>query len=232
MKKLFTILALVSSIVLNAQSYGKITIYSKDNQSFLISFNGARWINEYRSKVVLEYAEDNDYMVKLWFPRNNNPINFQITSTPGYETIYILEKDQYDAYALTLESKFKFNANPNPANPTPTVAPTPTAPATPTVVVITEMKDADFKAKLNSVKSESFDDKKMTKLKFLFNDEHLSSAQSAELVKQFGFDTKKVDAGKFLYKRTLDKKNYYKVVDVMTFDSYKKDLQDWIMKNP
>ncbi|MBK7669407.1 MAG: DUF4476 domain-containing protein [Sphingobacteriaceae bacterium] len=232
MKKLFTILALVSSIVLNAQSYGRVTVYSNAGQQFLISFNGVRWSNNYQSKAVLEYAEDNDYKVRLWFPRNTSPINFNITSTPGYETIYILEKDQYDAYVLTLESKFKFNANPNPVNPTPTVAPTPTAPTTPSVVVITEMKDADFKAKLASVKNESFDDKKMTKLNFLFKDEFVSSAQAAELVKLFSFDSKKVDAGKALYKRTVDKKNYYKVVDVMTFDSYKKDLQDWIMKNP
>lgn len=230
MKKLYIILALVSSLVLNAQNYGKITVYSKDNQSFLISFNGVRWIGDYRSKVVLDHAEDNDYKVKVYFPRNNNPINFNITSTPGYETIYILEKDQYDAYALTLESKFKFNAN--PSNPTPTVVPTPTAPATPTVAVIKEMSDADFKAKFGSVKAESFDDKKISKLNFLFKDEYITSAQAAELVKLFSFDTKKVDAGKTLYKRTLDKKNFYKVVDVITFDSYKKDLQDWIMKNP
>jgi hypothetical protein len=231
MKKLFTLLALVSAFVMDAQNFGKITVYSKD-QSFLISFNGVRWSNEYINKIVLNYAEDNDYKVKIYLPRNAYPINFNITSTPGYETIYVLEKDQYDAYALTLESKFKFNANPNSSNPTPTVTPTPTIAATPTVPVIKEMEDAAFKAKLGSVKVESFDDKKMTKLKFLFNDEYISSVQAAELVKLFSFDTKKVDAGKILYKRTLDKKNYYKVVDVITFDSYKKDLQNWIMKNP
>lgn len=231
MKKLYIILALVSCFVMNAQNYGKITVYSKD-QSFLISFNGVRWSNDYSNKTVLNYAEDNDYKVRVWFPRNTNPINFNITSTPGYETIYILEKDQYDAYALTLESKFKFNANPNQPTATPTVAPTQTIAATPTVAVIKEMDDASFKSKLNSVKNESFDDKKIDKVKFLFNDEHLSSVQSAELVKQFSFDTKKVDVGKFLYKKTIDKKNYYKVVDMITFDSYKKELQDWIMKNP
>lgn len=239
MKKLFTILALVSVLSLGAQSYGRITVLSKENQPFLISFNGVRMSNDYSTKVVLEYAEDNDYKVRLWFPRNNSPINFNITSTPGYETVYVLEKDQYDAFALTLESKFKFGANPNPpANPTPTVPPTQTVvitqtvAATPTVAVIKEISESDFRPKFNSVKNESFDDKKMSKLRFLFNDENLTSGQSAELVKLFSFDSKKVDAGKFLYKKTIDKKNYYKVIDVLTFDSYKKDLQDWIMKNP
>lgn len=229
MKKLFTLLALVFVFAANAQNYGRITVYSKANQSFLISFNGVRWSNDYKTKIVLEYAEDNDYLVKVWLPRNSFPINFNITSTPGYETVYLLEKDQYSAYALTLESKIKFDAIP-PVSPN--TSPTPTIPVTPTVAVITEMKDADFKAKWNSVKSESFDDKRIAKVKFMFADEHLSAAQSAELVKLFSFDSKRVEAGKFLYKKTIDKKNYYKVVDVMTFDNYKKDLQDWIAKNP
>lgn len=218
-------MALVSVFVVNAQNYGKITIYSKDNQFFLVSFNGVRWHNDYKTKAALEYAEDNDYKVKLWLPRNNYPINFNITSTPGFETVYTLDKDQYGAYALNLESKIKFNAIP-PSNTTTTV------PASPTIAVVTEMKDEDFKAKWNSVKSESFDDKRIAKIKFLFAEEHLSSTQSAELVKLFSFDSKKVDAGKILYKRTIDKKNYYKVVDTIDFDSYKKDLQDWIAKNP
>lgn len=239
MKKLFTILALVSAFVMDAQNFGKITVYSKD-QSFLISFNGVRWSNDYTNKIVLDYAEDNEYKVKVYFPRNNYPINFNITSTPGYETIYILEKDQYDAYALTLESKFKFNANPNPSNPTPTVTPTPTlavtltstVAATPTVPVIKEMDEADFRSRLATVKKESFDDKKLSKAKFVFSAEYFSSAQAAEVVKLFSFENKKVDFAKFAYKKTIDKTNYYKVVDALTFDSYKKDLQDWINKNP
>jgi len=238
MKKLFTLLALVSVFAMNSQNYGKVTVYGKDGQSFIISFNGVRLINNYQSKIVMEYAENNDYSVRVWLPRNTNPINFNITNSPGYETVYVLEKDQYDAYALTMESKFKFGANPNPSNPTPTVTPTQTiivtqtVAATPAVVVVKEMDEIDFRPRLNTVKNESFDDKKLAKAKFVFGDQKFSSSQAAELVKLFSFDSKKVDAAKFAYTRTVDKKNYYKVVDVLTFDSYKKDLQDWIMKNP
>ena len=233
MKKLYIILALISTFVIEAQNYGKITVYSKDNQTFLISFNGVRWSNDWHNKAVVEYADETDYRVKVWLPRNTNPINFNITSSPGYETVYILEKDQYDAYALTLESKFKMGSNPNPpSNPGPTVTPTPTVAATPVVPVIKEMEELDFRARINTVKNESFDDKKLAKAKFVFSDQYFSSSQAAEFVKVFSFDSKKVEAGKFAYPKTVDKKNYYKVVDVLTFDSYKKDLQNWIMKNP
>lgn len=237
MKKLFTLLLIFSAFAMNSQNHGKVTVYGKDGQSFIISFNGVRLINDYQPKVVLEYAENTDYAVRVWLPRNTSPINFNITSSPGYETVYVLEKDQYDAYALTLESKFKFGANPNP-NPTPTVVPTQTVVITqtvaaqPVVPVIKEMEELDFRARINTVKNESFDDKKLAKAKFVFSDQHFSSVQAAELVKVFSFDSKKLDAAKFAYPKTVDKKNYYKVVDVLKFDSYKKDLQDWIMKNP
>lgn len=227
MKKIILLLAFLTATCIKAQNFGKITVYSKTNQAFMMSFNGVRCSNDFSTKITLDYADETDYRVKLWLPSLSYAINFNITGTPGYETVYLLEKDQYGAYALTMESKIKFSAL-----PTTTVISSPTVVATTTVPVIKEMTDSDFKSKLASVKAESFDDKRFSKIKFLFTDEYLSSVQSAELVKLFSFDSKKVDAGKFLYKRTLDKKNYYKVVDVITFDSYKKDLQDWIIKNP
>ena len=105
MKKLYIILALVSSFALNAQNYGRVIVYTKENLGFLISFNGVRWSNEFASKVVSNYMEDTDYKVRLWFPRSTAPINFNITSSPGYETVYMLKKDQYDAYVLNLKVK-------------------------------------------------------------------------------------------------------------------------------
>ena len=232
MKKLFILLAFVSSFVMNAQNYGRIIVYSKSGQQFLISFNGVRLSNDYTSKAVLNYGEDVDYKVRLWFPRTNAPINFNVAGGAGYETVYVLEIDQYGAYALTLESKIVFTALP-PGTATVVIpAPTITVPATPTIAVIKEMEDADFKMRLNTVKSESFDDGKLKKAKFVFDKEYFSSEQAAALVKLFSFETKKVEIAKFAYKKTIDKKNYYKVVDALTFDSYKKDLQDWIMKNP
>ena len=122
----------------------------------------------------------------------------------------------------------------NPVTTVPTVPPTPTStvPATPVTPVIKEMDAASFTEKLNTVKNESFDDSKLEKAKFVFDDEYLSSSQVASVAKAFSFETKKVEWAKFAYKRTVDKKNYFKVVDVLTFDVDKRDLQNWIKKNP
>ncbi|HRD40016.1 MAG TPA: DUF4476 domain-containing protein, partial [Bacteroidia bacterium] len=146
-----------------------------------------------------------------------------------FQTHYQLGKDQYGAFTLNLISKVLIGAN-QPITTAPTV--TPTATPTPTTPVIVAMNGNDFNDKLNTVKNESFDDSKMDKAKFVFDDEYLSSAQVASVCKAFSFENRKVEFAKWAYKRTVDKKNYYKVVDVLTFDPDKRELQNWIKKNP
>lgn len=229
MKKLFTLFFILISAVIFGQSFGKIIIYTNTNQPFMVSLNGIRLSNQYSVKTTFEFAEENEYRTKVWVQGNQYPINFNIQSTPGYESTYQLGKDQYGAFTLNLISKVLIGAN-QPITTVPTV--TPTATPTPTTPVIVAMNTNDFNDKLSTVKNESFDDSKLEKAKFVFDQEHLSSAQVASVCKSFSFDNRKVDFAKWAYKRTVDKKNYYKVVDVLTFDTDKKELQNWIKKNP
>lgn len=229
MKKLFTFCFILFSMAVLAQNFGKVIIYTNTNQPFMVSLNGIRLSNQYAVKTTFEFAEENEYRTKVWVQGNQYPINFNIQSTPGYESTYQLGKDQYGAFTLNLISKVLIGAN-QPITTVPTV--TPTATPTPTTPVIVAMNTNDFNDKLNTVKNESFDDSKMEKAKFVFDDEHLNSVQVASVCKVFSFDNRKVDFAKWAYKRTVDKKNYYKVVDVLTFDADKKELQNWIKKNP
>ncbi len=229
MKKSITILFLFAIHFIYAQNFGKVIIYTSTNQPFMVSLNGIRLSNQYAVKSTFEFAEENEYRTKVWVQGNQYPINFNIQSTPGYESTYQLGKDQYGAFTLNLISKVLIGAN-NPITTAPTV--TPTATPTPTTPVLVAMNTNDFNDKLNTVKNESFDDSKLEKAKFVFDQEYLNSAQVASVCKQFSFDNRKVDFAKWAYKRTVDKKNYYKVVDVLTFDTDKKELQNWIKKNP
>ncbi|MBL7896713.1 MAG: DUF4476 domain-containing protein [Bacteroidia bacterium] len=229
MKKSITILFLFAIQFIYAQNFGKVIIYTSTNQPFMVSLNGIRLSNQYAVKSTFEFAEENEYRTKVWVQGNQYPINFNIQSTPGYESTYQLGKDQYGAFTLNLISKVLIGAN-QPITTAPTV--TPTATPTPTTPVIVAMNGNDFNDKLNTVKNESFDDSKMDKAKFVFDDEYLSSAQVASVCKAFSFENRKVEFAKWAYKRTVDKKNYYKVVDVLTFDPDKRELQNWIKKNP
>lgn len=229
MRKLFILVFVLISMAILAQNFGKVIIYTNTNQPFMVSLNGIRLSNQYAVKSTFEFAEENEYRTKVWVQGNQYPINFNIQSTPGYESTYQLGKDQYGAFTLNLISKVLMGAN-QPVTTAPTVTPTPTP--TPTTPVIVAMNGNDFNDKLNTVKNESFDDSKMDKAKFVFDDEYLTSAQVASVCKAFSFDNRKVDFAKWAYKRTVDKKNYYKVVDVLTFDPDKRELQNWIKKNP
>ncbi|MBN8693265.1 MAG: DUF4476 domain-containing protein [Bacteroidetes bacterium] len=229
MRKLFTLVFVLISMAILAQNFGKVIIYTNTNQPFMVSLNGIRLSNQYAIKSTFEFAEENEYRTKVWIQGNQYPINFNIQSTPGYESTYQLGKDQYGAFTLNLISKVLIGAN-QPITTAPTVTPTPTP--TPTTPVIVAMNGNEFNDKLNTVKNESFDDSKMDKAKFVFDDEYLSSAQVASVCKAFSFENRKVEFAKWAYKRTVDKKNYYKVVDVLTFDPDKRELQNWIKKNP
>lgn len=232
MNKLFLSFFLIANCVL-AQNFGKVVVYTNLNQTFLVSLNGVRVSNQYLTKTTFDYVEDTECKVKVWFQGAQYPVNFVVQNAAGYESMYQLAKDNYGAYSLNLISKVVLGSN-NPISTVPTVPPTPTStvPPAPAVTVIHEMDTNSFNEKLNTVKNESFDDSKLEKAKFVFDDEYLTSVQVANVTKVFSFDSKKVEWAKFAYKRTVDKKNYFKVVDVLTFDNDKKELQNWIKKNP
>lgn len=217
---------------INAQNAGKVVVYTSLNQPFLISLNGVRVVNQYNTKFTFEALEDNDYKARIWFQGAQFPINFNIQSAPGYESVFQLNKDQYGAYTLNLISKVLMGVNPITTAPSVTTTQTPPVVSTPTVPVIKEMEAADFNDRLKTVEKESFDDGKLEKARFVFDKEYFSSSQAAKVTQLFSFDDRKVEFAKFAYKRTVDKKNYYKVVDILTFDRDKKELQEWIKKNP
>ncbi len=233
MKNLLILLSLFTAITFNAQNHGKVIIYTNLNQPFLVSLNGVRVSNQYLTKTIFDYVEDAECKVKVWFQGAQYPVNFVVQNATGFESMYQLAKDNFGAFTLNLISKVVLGSN-NPVTTVPTVPPTPTStvPPAPASPVIKEMDSESFNEKLNTVKNESFDDSKLEKAKFVFDDEYLTSAQVASVTKVFSFDTRKVDWAKFAYKRTVDKKNYFKVVDVLTFDTDKRELQNWIKKNP
>lgn len=116
---------------------------------------------------------------------------------------------------------------------TPTVTTnTTTTVETPTVVVINAISQEDFDDRLKAIKNTSFDKDKLAKAKMVLRDEYYTTNQVIEVVKLFSFDNFKLDFAKWAYKNTMDKKNYYKVQDHLSFSSSKNDLGNFIMKQP
>lgn len=94
------------------------------------------------------------------------------------------------------------------------------------------MDDNSYNNIFNSIKKEPVDNNKMTTAKTFITQQNLSSEQVLGIVKLFSFESNRLSFAKWAYHKTLDKKNYIKVYDALTFASSKKDLSEYIKKNP
>lgn len=79
-----------------------------------------------------------------------------------------------------------------------------------------------------TVRKQSFDSNKVSLIKNSAKTANFTSAQVAELLGLMSFDSYKLDAAKYCYDYTINKNNYFKTFDQFQFDSYVKDLSDYI----
>lgn len=247
---LLALSVMVLTTGLYAQDCGQVQIRngSANYPKFIVSINGVRVLNDYSSTAIYPCLDDFNYKVKILQAGSSNVLSFSIANEPRYLSKYIINKDNYGNYSIILESKSLIMDQvevPVTTVTTPTTAATTgrvsvttntlvanPAQVTPTVQVVTNMSKADFDDRFNAIKNSSFDKDKMAKAQQVFDDEHLSTSQVIEVVKLFSFDDSKVNFAKWAYKITTDKKNYYKVEDAMSFDSYKTELREYVKKQP
>ncbi len=256
MKKTITYLALlilVASTSVKSQDLGKLMIRNSNKAfpNFIASLNGIRLSNDYTPSVAFNMLDEYQYRVKILQAGSTTMISYTLASEPKYLSKYVIVKDNYGNYSIMLESKSLIMDEPEvptqtltpvvtttlaqtraQTNPvTQTVATTPTTAAS-TSVVITAISSADFNDRLNAVKKVNFDREKIAKIKQVYDEEYLTCNQVGELVKIFPFDDDKISVAQWCYSRTIDKKNYFKIEDHFTFDRYKKQLGDWVSKQP
>lgn len=93
------------------------------------------------------------------------------------------------------------------------------------------MKDTDFDDFINHIKSKSsFDDSKIQMINEQQKYSSFTTAQIKTLLSLLSFDKNKVILGKTLYQSCVDLHNFYRVYEVFTFNSYKKELMDFVSK--
>jgi hypothetical protein len=90
------------------------------------------------------------------------------------------------------------------------------------------MSAGDFANLRSSLRAQSFDSSKLTITEQALAMNHLSSAQVLELMKEFSFESTRLDFAKFAYGRTVDRNNYYIVNNGFTFSSTIDELSDYI----
>lgn len=237
------IIALSNAII--SQDLGKISIRNgfANYPKFIASLNGIRLTNDYNSVFTFNMLDENMYKLKLLQAGSTTVLTYTLSSEPKYLSKYVIIKDNVGNYSVILESKSLMLDEPELPVLTPTIPATPTntAPASTTVVAtstiaatptIAAISSTDFNERVAAIKKVSFDDQRLSKAKQVFDDEYMNTNQVMEVIKPFTFDDARLDFAKWMYKRTLDKKNYYKIDDLLSFGSSKDDLSKFIKNQP
>ena len=87
---------------------------------------------------------------------------------------------------------------------------------------------ATFNSALQSINSSSFDDTKLSTANSILSSNCVSTDQVVQICNVFSFEVNKLKFAKAAYSKTTDPNNYFKVVNVFTFDSNKTDLNNFI----
>ena len=242
MKKII-LLALISvSQFIYSQDLGRIEIRNgfTNYPKFIASLNGMRLTNDYNALSVFRLLDENIYKLKLLQAGSTTMLSFTLSSEPKYLSKYVIIKDNIGNYSVMLESKSIMLEDIETVATTPAVAPPPattvivtqTVAATPTVTPITAIDSQTFNERMGAIKKVTFDSNRLPKSKQVFSDEHLTVNQVMEVVKLFTFDDAKLDFSKWAYKMVIDKKNYYKIDDLLMFTGSKTDLGNFVKNQP
>lgn len=104
--------------------------------------------------------------------------------------------------------------------------PPPPPPAGP--VAMDSRSFGDAKAAISNA---SFENTKLSTAKTILGTNFVTTDQVMEVCQLFSFENTKLTFAKFAYDRTIDQQNYYKVASVLSFDSNKKALNDFIRRS-
>ena len=103
--------------------------------------------------------------------------------------------------------------------PVPTPAPRPIA-----------MNEIDFQRALSVIKSEDFENTKLSTAKQVASNNLLTVNQISRICQLFEFDNTRLDFAKTAYFRCVDQNQYYLLHSVFEFDSNKKELDKFVQQ--
>jgi hypothetical protein len=90
------------------------------------------------------------------------------------------------------------------------------------------MNDREFSQVLQSISKEWLETNKLKSATQIVKSNSLTSAQVKQLVLLFNFESNKLELAKQAYPGTVDKKNYFMINDVFSFNSSREDLARFI----
>lgn len=93
------------------------------------------------------------------------------------------------------------------------------------------MNDVNFNAFLQALKRNNFDDAKLDFVRSEARNTGFTAQQIAEILKNFSFDDRRLQAGKLLYGNCVDPQNFFIVYNTFSFDSNRRALMEFVSRN-
>lgn len=90
------------------------------------------------------------------------------------------------------------------------------------------MNPKDFEGALAMLSKESFDDDRLTMAKQIVAKNPMTVNQIAQICQLFKFENNKLEFAKFAYPYCVEKNKYFMLNDVFSFDSSKRELNEYI----
>jgi hypothetical protein len=92
-----------------------------------------------------------------------------------------------------------------------------------------QVTDMQLRDMIQAIKKQNMDNAKLSQAKtILQTNPCFITVQIRDIMKAFNFDNGKLDLAKFAWDYTIDKENYYKLMDELTFSTNKEDLSKFI----
>lgn len=92
------------------------------------------------------------------------------------------------------------------------------------------MSNEEFGQFYRSYAGKSFDKDKMETFYMALKGVYFTTQQIVQMVNVLSFDDNRLELAKAAYDSCVDRENYYKVVDAMTYSSTKEKLREYILK--
>lgn len=212
MKARLLVMLLVSFLTASASDF---TLRLKDHSPFIIQFNGS-FFNNPQSAFNATNVPAGYHFIRV---HRLNPAGHSFLVYSG--TVFVPEYSKVTAI-LDKHRRIKvfteplvYNYGDEHCEPVVSYAPQPIHPD-------------EFYEIRTAIEKSPFSSTRLSIAKKELSERYLSSAQVAELLTLFVFESDKLDLAKFCYDRTIDKRNYYKVNDSFNFSSSIEELNEFI----
>jgi hypothetical protein len=93
------------------------------------------------------------------------------------------------------------------------------------------MTGREFETLKESLRKEWFENNRVTSVKTVANSNNFTTQQVKDLMLLFTFENNRLEIAKSLYRKTVDKYNYYQLNEALTFSSSKDELARFIRES-